>query len=195
MIQPLLRWKRRLCATAPLHFPLPAPARVAVLQTGFTLERNAREFDAGDLASLREWEPEAIVAPLRTALSLAEQKLGGALDLPALNVAIVVLTDVDGEILAEHHRELLWKAFGVPVFEQLRNREGAVVARECEVHDGLHVDEIRVAHELSALNAAVVNDPCECGSETPRLRGYLSTRLPNALGTWNVVAPVGRQAT
>jgi hypothetical protein len=70
-----------------------------------------------------------------------------------------------------------------------------VVARECEIHDGLHVDERRVAKELSFLNAAVTTEPCDCGSDTPRLRGHLSTRLPNALGTWKVVAPVGRQAT
>jgi phenylacetate-coenzyme A ligase PaaK-like adenylate-forming protein len=130
---------------------------------------------------MQAWAPEAIVAPLEIALSLAEKRLGGLVDLSNLTAA-VVLTDIDGEALSEDRRELLWKAFGVPVFEQLRSREGAIVARECEVHDGLHVDpEARVAHELSALSAAMtVSEPCECGSETPRLRGYLSTRTPEA---------------
>jgi hypothetical protein len=178
---------------------LSAPARVAVLETGFTLDRSAREFVADDMEALREWMPEAIVAPLAVALSMADRKTGGALALESVSVAIVVLTTVNGPTLEESHRELLWKAFGVPVFEQLRDSEGAVVARECEVHDGLHVDEMRVARGLSALNASmaneIVSEPCECGSETPRLRGYRSTRLPNELGTWNVVAPVGRHAT
>lgn len=188
-------WKRRLRATSPFRFPIAAPARVAVLEAGFTLDRNAREFGASDFVTLEAWAPEAIVAPLRAALSLADRRLRGLMDLPSLNAAMVVLTNVDGEALEDSHRELLWMAFGVPIFEQLRSRAGAVVARECEVHDGLHVDpEARVTHELSTLSAAMmISEPCECGSETPRLL-HLSKTLPNAPGTWNVVAPVGRQA-
>jgi hypothetical protein len=152
-----------------------------VLEAGLAVERNARHFAPEDWQAMQAWAPEAIVAPLEIALSLAEKRLGGLVDLSNLTAA-VVLTDIDGEALSEDRRELLWKAFGVPVFEQLRSREGAIVARECEVHDGLHVDpEARVAHELSALSAAMtVSEPCECGSETPRLRGYLSTRTPGA---------------
>ncbi len=152
-----------------------------MLDPGFVLDGNAREFGAAEVTTVQDWAPEAIVAPLAVALSLAEGKLRGQLDLGTLNAAMVVLTDVDGDALDERRRELLWKAFGVPVFEQLRGREGVVVARECEVHDGLHLDPAaRVAHELSLLGAAMtIGEPCECGSETPRLRGHLSTRLPN----------------
>jgi hypothetical protein len=164
-----------------LQFPLAAPARVAVLEAGLALDRNAREFAPEDWQAMQAWAPEAIVAPLEITLSLAEKRLNGQMDLSNLTAAIV-LTDIDGEALSEGHRELLWKAFGVPVFEQLRSREGAIVARECEVHDGLHLDpEARIAHELSALSAAMtISEPCECGSEAPRLRGYLSTRTPIA---------------
>ena len=66
-----------------------------------------------------------------------------------------------------------------------------MIARECEVHDGLHIDEAAavleidgdelIATQLTAfedpilrvrtgLNAAIVNEHCECGAETPRLR-------------------------
>ena len=182
MIQPLLRWRRGSRASAPFQFPLAAPARVAVLEGGLALDRNAREFAPADWEAMQAWAPEAIVAPLEVALSLAEKKLRGMAALSNLTAA-VVLTDIDGEALSEHGRELLWKAFGVPVFEQLRSREGAIVARECEVHDGLHLDpEARVARELGALSAAMmVREPCECGSETPRLRGYLSTRTPTTV--------------
>lgn len=204
MISRLLGWKRRQGATAELRpgrtrralqFPLPVPVRTAILEKGFTPERDARVFDPADIVALKEWAPEAIVAPLSVVKHLANQRQRGLLELPSLRAAVVVLTDIGGEQLAEEDRELLWGAFGVPVFEQLRGGEGVVLARECEAHDGLHVDPAaRIAHELTSLNAAMVNEPCECGADTPRLRNYLSTRLPNALGTWNVVAPVGRQA-
>ncbi len=204
MIPQLLPWKRRLSATTPnrpgktrrtLQFPLKAALRTAIIEKGFVPERTARVFDPEDLTELSAWQPEAIVASLRTTLKLAEMRRSGKIDLPHLSV-VVVLTDIDGEPLGEDHRESLWRDFGVPVFEQLRGSEGDVLARECEVHDGLHVDSAsRLAQELRTLEAAMVNEPCECGSETPRLRTYLRTRLPNAAGTWNVVAPVGRQAT
>ncbi len=34
---------------------------------------------------------------------------------------------------------LLWRSLGLPVFEQLTAWDGTVIARECEIHDGLHV--------------------------------------------------------
>jgi hypothetical protein len=174
-----------------LQFPIPVPLRIAVLEKGFALDRNSREFEPGDLAGIRAWNPEAMVAPLQAALAFADLRLRGVLDLPDLAGAIIVLTDRGGEPLAEHHRELLWRAFGIPLFEQMRGRDGMVIARECEVHDGLHVDP---AFAGEWKDTELVAEPCDCGSEAPRVRKYISTRLPNALGTWNVVAPVGRQA-
>ncbi len=204
MIPQLLPWKRRTGANTKnrpgknrrtLQFPLKTALRTAIIEKGFLAERTARVFDPEDLADLSEWRPEAIVAPLRTTLKIAEMRRCGQMDLPGLSV-VVVLTDIDGEPLGEDYRESLWHSFGVPVFEQLRGSGGEVLARECEVHDGLHLDPAaRLAEELRELNAAMVNEPCECGAETPRLRTYLRTRLPNAPGTWNVVAPVARQAT
>ena len=141
---------------------------------------------------MHRWAPEAIVAPLDVVLSLADRKLRGLADLDGLRVA-VVLTDIDSGTLAEAYREFLWQALGVPVFEQLRDGDGTVIARECEAHDGLHVD--RAAKITPGMASALVNDHCECGSEDPRLRNYASTRVPNADGTWNEVVPVARQVT
>ncbi len=123
------------------------------------------ECDVDGLPWLRVWKPEALVAPLGLALSLASRKQLGLFDLPSLNTAIVVLTSLDESPLAPRHRDLLWRAFGVPVFEQLRGSDGAVIARECEVHDGLHMIE-----SLPSLKGEIVKDQCACGAETPRLR-------------------------
>jgi hypothetical protein len=112
------------------------------------------------------WAPEALVLPLGMAITLANRKQHGLFDLPSLNKAIVVLTSFDDTPLAPRHRDLLWKSFGVPVFEQLRSSDGAVIARECEVHDGLHI----IVDSLPDLRGEIVTDQCACGAETPRLR-------------------------
>ena len=140
-------------------------ARIALVDSGLRAGPNMREFTAGEMSFIRAWVPAVLVAPLRLALSLADQKRLGLFNLPSLNTAIVVLTSVDDDPLDDHHRDLLWSAFGVPIFEQLRGADGAMIARECEVHDGLHI--VGSSHHL---RGDIVTDPCPCGSETPRLR-------------------------
>ena len=89
------------------------------------------------------------------------------------------MTDVSGPAITDRHRDLLWRAFRVPVFEQLRNWEGEVIARECEAHDGLHLvsgmdvrlekGELWVDNRRTNIEATMLADPCECGAETIRL--------------------------
>ncbi len=148
-------------------FPLPGPVRVALLEEGFRTEANVRMFAPDDMEWLRSWAPEALVAPLDLALSLADRKRRGILNLPSVSTAIVVLTSSEDSPLTDDHRDLLWRAWGVPVFEQLRGPDGTVIARECEVHDGLHI-----VGNHTGNNAAleIVSGVCECGAETPRLR-------------------------
>jgi len=201
LILPLLRWTRRSGATAiklpgrtrrALQFPITAPGRIAVIDGAFAPDRNIREFALDDLPAVHQWAPEAIVAPLEVMLTLADQKLRGLADLADLRV-VVVLTDLDGEPLADGYREFLWQALGVPVFEQIRGADGAVVARECEAHDGLHLDP--AARPTSEMSVALVNDHCECGSEAPRLRNYIGAKIPRAEGTGNEAVAVGPRLT
>jgi hypothetical protein len=177
-----------------LEFPLSFTGRIALLEGGFHPRPNIREFAAADLERLAPYEPEALVCPLDLALSLADRKERGLFTLPSLSVALVVLTRLDDSPLAGHHRDLLWQAFRVPVFEQVLGWDGTVIARECEVHDGLHVAEsVAIPHlhddELlvtqltvfdeplirvrTGLAAEIVTGHCECGSETPRLRNLI----------------------
>jgi hypothetical protein len=177
-------WKRRRCATTEsrlpvaFQFPLPVTSRIAILGDGFAAGRSTRQFGLSDFAALQLWAPEALAAPLGTALSLADRKLRGLPSLTSLRTALVVLTDIAGDTLAEDSRHMLWQAFGVPIFEQLRGEHGRVIARECEVHDGLHMDPAAaVTEEFSGdLSGGLVNEQCECGAETPRLRNYFMVR-------------------
>lgn len=152
----------------PFCFPLPAPARIALLEPGFRTGPNMCECAVDDLP---RWAPEALVLPLGMAITLANRKQHGLFHLPSLNKAIVVLTSFDDTPLAPRHRDLLWQSFGVPVFEQLRGSDGTVIARECEVHDGLHL----LTESLPDLRGEIVTDHCACGAETPRLRNERPT--------------------
>jgi hypothetical protein len=176
------------------HFPLAMPARVALFESGFCLDGAIRQFAARDIGQLKEYVPEALVLSLPLALAMADQKLRKLLDLPTLTRAIVVLTSIAEMPLLDHQRTLLWRAFGVPQFEQFRGYDGAVLARECEVHDGLHIDEAAaifqkdgeellvtqltaeslVLRVRTGLTGSIVTEHCECGAETPRLRGLAS---------------------
>jgi len=52
---------------------------------------------------------------------------------------VVAFTGIRHGALTQADRDLLWRAFRVPVFEQFRGLHGELLAEECEAHDGLHV--------------------------------------------------------
>jgi hypothetical protein len=154
---------------APLVFPLNFSGKVALYEGPGTA-----------LDELCALAPEAIAAPLHRALDLAEARMKGLADLSSLSFALVVLTDVSGAPLDERQRDLLWKAFRVPVFEQLRDWDGDVMARECETHNGLHLmagvdarieqGELWVDGRQTGLTGSITQELCECGVESGVLR-------------------------
>jgi hypothetical protein len=108
---------------------------------------------------------------------------------PDTTLAIVIESSLDEAPLAAQQRDLLWKALGLPVFEQLRGWDGTIIARECEVHDGLHFDagaliasvdgnNLLVTGRPTGLSAEIVQEPCECGVKTPRFRHVGVTAAP-----------------
>lgn len=162
------------------HCPLPIPPRRSV---------NSRDAGGCDIRGLPGYAPGILALPLAAALSLAERKMRGLVDLPGTTLAIVIESSLDEAPLAAHQRDLLWKALGLPVFEQLRGWDGTIIARECEVHDGLHFDagaviasvdgnNLLVTGRPTGLSAEIVQEPCECGVETPRFRHVGVTAAP-----------------
>ena len=186
---PDVSYARRKLQT--LNFPLPLPARVAVLDDGFESGRGLRSF-SGDPLGWMAWAPDALVLPLTLAISLADQQRQGW-ELPVLSVAIVVLSSVTEGPLEQARRDDIWRAFRVPVFEQLRASNGIVIARECEVHHGLHMDEaaaevetreseLLVRRARTGLAADILHGCCECGAETPRLLNLSRLQMAAAAG-------------
>lgn len=87
--------------------------------------------------------------------------------------AVVVSTGAELGSLSESGRDLLWRVFQAPVFERLLDRNGRVLAIECDAHQGLHV---LLEQPLPEGFAAVVDiTPCGCGKTTPRLMGLRKT--------------------
>jgi hypothetical protein len=173
----------------PLCFPLKAPTRIAVLCGDFSLPAGAREVSATDTVELACYKPDALVAPLDAVLRLADYKLTGQLSLPSLSIAIAVLTRLESPLL-DTHRDLLWLAFGLPVFEILQDSNGTVLARECEVHDGLHFEP--ASSDLFAGDE-VTRGHCDCGVETPRVtkRYCVTERYRGTLETPPTVTTTG----
>ncbi|MDQ6705137.1 MAG: hypothetical protein M3Z85_04120, partial [Acidobacteriota bacterium] len=125
-------------------YPLQRQSRIAVLMEGFEEKNGVRIFGHDSQAApnhaLTEYQPEILAAPVSVLRQLALSVNEGSLSLPLLRLAIVAFTGID-EILGEHDRDLFWRTFQVPLFEHYIGLDGRVIARECDIHEGLHLVE------------------------------------------------------
>ena len=70
-------------------------------------------------------------------------------------------------LLDEGSRDVLWEAFGVPLFEHLIGPDGEVIAAECDAHRGLHLAQ---GVDLPAGFLCIIErGRCACGRSSPRL--------------------------
>lgn len=146
----------------------------------FAPDNDVRAFGRSELAEMRTFAPEALAMPFDTALWLGDLVRHEKYDLRSVRTAIIIFTGLRDGMLDERQRDTIWKLFGLPIFEQLRGPNGRIMARECEVHAGLHLDphgpSVRVtAGEMllsgvpTGLDAEFTRDRCECGDESPRV--------------------------
>jgi len=85
--------------------------------------------------------------------------------IPSLTHALIVLARPGDTLLTLEQRQGLWRAFRVPVFEQIIGENGALLAAECEAHAGLHIQ----SPKLDVAGLSIENGPCGCGRTTPRI--------------------------
>jgi hypothetical protein len=95
--------------------------------------------------------------------------------------AVYVFRNVEHPFLQESERELVWRAFQVPVFAVLLGSRGRALAFECEAQDGLHVTVNCLAgngwatffeegeRPTCTVAAPVESHLCECGRPGHRL--------------------------
>ncbi len=135
--------------------PLPGESRVAVISPHFLEKNGVRCFGPEEVAALVEFAPETMAGTVPALLRLAS--------VSSLSRAVVVFSGARIGVVNQKDRDLLWMAFQVPLFEQSFGPDGAIIARECEAHDGLHVAQS--ANHLGNLRTA----PCPCGRVEPRM--------------------------
>ncbi|MCP5119530.1 MAG: hypothetical protein GY953_52690 [bacterium] len=123
---------------------------------------------------LRRHRPEAMAGCVAALRRLAHDLIDGGESLPSLRYGVLALTAMGYPSLSGVDRDLLWRAFQVPVFEQCRCRDGLLYAEECHAHDGLH---LRVPAHVAGVT--INHESCVCGDPSPRI----------------VAAPVYQEAT
>lgn len=106
--------------------------------------------------AVEAFRPQAIAGTFAQLESLAEIRT-------ATHAIVILSAETDPRLSAEQ-RDFLWRAFGVPVFEQVVAPGGTLLAAECEAHDGLHVVAARLG-----LQFDVDPSPCACGRPGARI--------------------------
>jgi hypothetical protein len=146
------------------HHPRFDPAlRITVLTPELSLRQIQRRIRTA----------RVIAAATPVLRALAEAVESGRVKLPPIEAAVVAFTGICHGELTVLERDLFWRVFQVPVFEQLLARDGRVMAMECDAHDGLHV--LDPAAPLDGYSAILDATPCGCGNRQPRLTAL--TRL------------------
>jgi len=120
-------------------------------------ESRVRVFDGWTLESAA-FAPAAIVATRVQLLALAQTP-------PQLTHALIAVSRPQEMLLSAADRDQLWRAFRVPVFEQIIGPRGQRLATECEAHDGLHVEESTRDWTGFTTDTGL----CACGRRTPRV--------------------------
>lgn len=186
--------------TPRLSHPLPIRSRIAIVAADFEAA-DSRVFRwSEDACSLEDFSPQTLAADVFHLRAITGAIQSGHLSLRPLRHAVIAFSGAAQGDLTPRDLDVLWRVFQVPVFEQRLGGDGMPIARECEVHDGLHVaaENAVVEHidgELvltsltdtacpvlrvrTGYTATLVEGLCHCGRSELRLRG-LARRRPSA---------------
>jgi hypothetical protein len=155
---------------AAFPYPISPEPRTAVLVPGFRPTGNVQVFREGWGEGAMKFQPATIAGTREQLLALLGTKI------PSLTHALIAVLRPGDERVSDRERERLWRAFGVPLFEQVVGRSGKLLATECEAHDGLHIENPGLELDGFALDAT----SCGCGRKTPRLRAVMEPELKRA---------------
>jgi hypothetical protein len=177
-----------------LRYPANRQIRTAVVGVRIAESDTARMFHPGWIEQIRQFEPEAIAAPVSVLRRLAASaSYKGLRSFPTLTRAVVAFTGAEYGTISTADRNTLWQAFEVPIFEQCLAPDGSLLAWECEAHEGLHTVEENAIVELNSgsqliltsltdrrhpairvitpLIASFHNGTCGCGKSGQRITG------------------------
>ncbi len=170
------RWRRNAFV-----YPVPPAPRTAVLVSWFQDAPHAaligsaiRVFREGWGIRAAQFEPAALAGTFEQIRELMCWRI------PSLTHAVIILERPRHKRLSEIDRERLWRAFRVPVFEQVIGPWGELWAAECEAHDGLHL----ISPRMPISGEIVHVSPCPCGRKTPRIGVVDGSRMSRRVAAY-----------
>jgi len=150
-----LQLRRRKSGARFVH-PMDPMPRTAILAPGFLETKLTRVFPTGWNEAADRFQPTSIAGPPEQLRRLARDGVR-----PQHSVVAFSYDGQESRLTAAD-RELFWKSFGVPVFEQLLSAGNELIAMECDAHDGLHL-----VGDFQHLKAGI--GTCPCGNPAPRM--------------------------
>lgn len=175
--------------------PFPAASHLRVAQVaGTPFFSEVETFWPQRWDELESFRPQILAGPATDLQRLAERVQLHTIDLTDVDHAIFVLTECGDKPLTDVLRVVLWQTFGVPVYE-LFVGEGQLLASECEVHEGWHVEAPAafsvIGNELvidtpgrhrlrSGLIGYFEDELCPCGRPGIRVMNLRSSSSPNS---------------
>ena len=165
-------WRQTESFAAPaalysLEYPLDPMPRVAVLGLSLRSERRVPVFETWTVKQLESARPQALAGSLKDLIEVAALREMRVLKLRSLSYPLIVITRLSEPRLSESDHDRLWRLFRLPVFEQVRDITGRLVAWECESRNGFHV-----APDAPARMAGSVEWPEQCNCK-PAMAGEL----------------------
>ena len=173
---------------APLASPWTPAPRVAALAAWFPVDAPLvlGKFLPTELTAVA---PEALAAPVETLRALATLALQTGYSLPALRFGAIALTGVGRAVPTDSDRDLLWRAFRVPLYTHSAAFTASCWRRNANCTTGSISIRSRPSlrkhpwaaghqHRQSPLPDPPTDqriprtdrdEPCPCGLETPRL--------------------------
>lgn len=148
-----------------LQYPLSPEPRVAVFEMELAMRRG-KVFPADwTEAQLETFQPEALAGSFDQLMRVSALLREGRLHLPDLSLPLVAITRPHEDRLSVEQQNELWACFQLPVFEQIRDASGELLAYECEARDGFHV-----ASEFRPTGIwRITTERCDCGLATMRM--------------------------
>ncbi|QOY89786.1 hypothetical protein [Paludibaculum fermentans] len=138
-----------------LEYPLDLPPRVAVLGLSVRQQQGIHIFPEWNSQNLNKLRPTTLAGWQQDLEQVGRLCDSGHLALSDLNYPLLVFSTPEQGPLGEVAQAEMWRWSGVPVYEQIRTREGRLVAVECDTRNGFHLAEGSQAEGGDA--------PCNCG--------------------------------
>jgi len=136
-----------------------------ILDPWFVPARRDKVLPLTAVNKLMRCSTDVLAGPAAPLVARAERICAGASG-PAVRVAVIVFLRPGQPDISGDKRDLLWRAFQTPVYQEYRSLEGRLLAWECEAQCGFHLAGPAWS---TAIPGTLVNQPCPCGLETPRL--------------------------